>query len=571
MTTPPNTPASRASRPSSRAAAQTPTQTPAQTGALPTADAAGLPTAPGSSMPRAAGILLHPTSLPGPHGIGDLGAAAYRFVELLEAAKQTVWQMMPLGPVGLGNSPYAASSAFAGFPLLIALDQLMGRGWLDESDLHAPDFPPSQVQFDGAAAFKMERLRKAFGRFEQSGTDEDRAELAAFQEQHGAWLNDYALFMALKDAHGGSGWMDWERPLALRQARALAKAHADLAEDVRFHQWVQWVFFWQWAAVRKYANDRRITIVGDIPIFVALDSADVWVHRAQFQMDDEQPKVVAGVPPDAFSKTGQRWGNPIYDWSRMARGGFTWWLDRFKATLQLVDTVRLDHFRGFAAYWAVPADEETAINGKWVPGPGKALFDALAAELGHIPMIVEDLGEITPDVIALRQALGFPGMKVLQFAFGDGPPGEPLAGNPYLPHNYESNCVVYTGTHDNDTTVGWLANLGERERASVLRYLGTDGSRIAHDLTRLAHQSVAAVSVIPLQDLLELGSEARMNVPGRPDANWTWRYTDGMIQHQHTEWLAELTMATGRWQPPPTPEPEDPTPEPEDEEDEAVE
>jgi 4-alpha-glucanotransferase len=342
--------------------------------------------------------------------------------------------------------------------------------------------------------------------------------------------------------------MNWDRPLALREASALAKARQELAAEVRFHQWVQWVFFEQWASVRTYANERGITIVGDIPIFVAWDSADVWVHREQFQMDEEQPKAVAGVPPDAFSKTGQRWGNPLYDWDRMARTGFRWWLDRFKATLELVDTVRLDHFRGFAAYWSVPADEETAINGEWVPGPGTALFDAIAAELGHIPMIVEDLGEITPDVIVLRESLGFPGMKVLQFAFGDDAhDGIPQGENPYLPHNYEPNCVVYSGTHDNDTTVGWFASLSDEERASVLRYVGTDGSRIARDLTRLAHQSVAAIAVIPLQDLLELGPEARMNVPGRPEDNWTWRYQDGVIQPHHTEWLADLTASTARW------------------------
>jgi len=511
------------------------------------------------AMPRAAGILLHPTSLPGPHGIGDLGAAAYRFVEMLEAARQTIWQLMPLGPVGLGNSPYAASSAFAGFPLLIALDQLMGRGWLDAGDLKAPDFPPHHVQFDSAASFKLERLRKAFGRFEQAASGADRAALEAFQEQHRAWLDDYGLFMALKDAHGGSGWMDWDRPLALREADALARARSTLATEIRFHQWVQWVFFWQWASIRKYANERGIMIVGDIPIFVALDSADVWVNRDQFQMDDEQPKQVAGVPPDAFSKTGQRWGNPLYAWDRMAKTGYRWWLDRFKATLELVDTVRLDHFRGFAAYWSVPATEKTAIKGKWVPGPGRALFDALAAELGPIPMIVEDLGDITPDVIALREELGFPGMKVLQFAFGDDAWGIPQGENLYLPHNYEPNYAVYTGTHDNDTTVGWFKSLSKEGRASALRYIGTDGKRIARDLTRLAHQSVAAVAVIPLQDLLELGPEGRMNVPGKPEDNWTWRYTADMIQPEQVSWLADLTAATARWtdpNKPPKAEPE---------------
>jgi 4-alpha-glucanotransferase len=502
------------------------------------------------ALPRAAGILLHPTSLPAPHGIGDLGAAAYRFVELLEAARQTIWQVMPLGPVGLGNSPYAASSAFAGFPLLIALDQLTGRGWLDQSDLEAPDFPPRHVQFEAAHGFKMERLHKAFSRFEQHASGEDRAALEAFQAQHRAWLDDYGLFMALKDANGGSGWMDWDSPLALRKPRALAQARERLAGEVRFHQWVQWVFFWQWASIRRYANERGILIVGDIPIFVALDSSDVWVNRDQFQMDGAEPKQVAGVPPDAFSTTGQRWGNPLYAWDRMAKTGYRWWLDRFKATLELVDTVRLDHFRGFAAYWSVPATEKTAIRGTWVPGPGRALFDALAAELGAIPMIVEDLGEITPDVIALREELGFPGMKVLQFAFGDDAGGIPKGENPYLPHNYEQNCAVYTGTHDNDTTAGWFRSLGDEERASVQRYIGTDGTRIARDLTRLAQQSVAAAAVIPLQDLLELGSEGRMNVPGKPEDNWTWRYTGEMVTPEQVGWLADLTAATGRWRDP---------------------
>lgn len=511
------------------------------------------PTAGPDATVRKAGILLHPTSLPGPHGVGDLGAAAYRFVEFLEAARQTVWQMMPLGPVGLGNSPYAASSAFAGFPLLIALDQLMGRGWLDESDLHAPEFPPDKVQFDAAHGFKQERLRKAFGRCEQQATDEDRAALAEFVERQAGWLDDFALFMALKDEHGGSGWMDWAPPLALREPAALAAARDRLAEDIRFHQWVQWIFFGQWASVRRYANDRGIIIVGDIPIFVALDSADVWVHREQFQMEGAVPVAVAGVPPDAFSKTGQRWGNPLYNWEKMAENGYRWWLDRFRATLELVDTVRLDHFRGFAAYWRVPADEETAINGTWVPGPGKALFDAVEAEFGHIPLIVEDLGEITPDVIALREELGFPGMKVLQFAFGDDAFGTPKGRNPYLPHNYDPNYVVYTGTHDNDTTVGWFHSLGAEERHAVVRYVGTDGSQIARDLTRLAYQSVAEIAVTPLQDVLELGSEGRMNVPGQPEHNWAWRYTEGMIQPHHAEWLADLAAATARWQAPQAP------------------
>jgi len=504
----------------------------------------------GQALPRSSGILLHPTSLPGPHGIGDFGAAAYRFVDVLEAARQSIWQMMPLGPVGMGNSPYSARSAFAGAPILISLERLAERGWLSPDDVEGEQFSDSMVQYEQVERFKLDRLRRAFKRFEQVASGDDQAAFGGFGEQHAGWLDDYALFMALKDVHQQSAWMDWDQPLALREADALATARHDLAPDVRFQSWMQWVFFEQWTAVRQYANERGITIVGDIPIFVALDSSDVWVNRPLFKMDEHgQPTVVAGVPPDAFSETGQRWGNPLYDWERMATNGYRWWVERVRATLELVDTVRLDHFRGFAAYWEVPAEEETAINGSWVPGPGQALFDALTSNLGHIPMIVEDLGMITPDVELLREALGFPGMKVLQFAFGDDAHGVPKGQNPYLPHNYIPNCAVYTGTHDNNTTVGWLESLSDAERASVLRYLDRDGSRIAMDLIRVAWQSVAAVAVTPLQDLLELGQAARMNLPGQPEHNWTWRYSEEMIDRWRIEWLADLTARCARWTP----------------------
>jgi 4-alpha-glucanotransferase len=497
---------------------------------------------------RASGILLHPTSLPGPHGVGDLGAGIYRFVEFLMAARQTLWQVMPLGPVGLGNSPYAASSAFAGNPLLIALDQVVGRGWLDGSDLAGPDFPPDQVQFADAATFKIGKLRRAFERFEATASPSDRERLARFGEEQAAWLDDYALFMALKETHDGRAWFDWEIGVALRHPDALTDARQGLDRPMRFQRFVQWLFFEQWTAARRYANERGIRIIGDIPIFVAQDSADVWVNRHLFHLDERgQPTVVAGVPPDAFSVTGQRWGNPLYDWERLSETEFSWWIERFRATLQLVDTVRLDHFRGFESYWEVPAEHETAEHGRWVEGPRDGLFAAIAAQLGRIPMIVEDLGEITPDVHALRERLGFPGMKVLQFAFGDDARGEPTGRNPYLPHNYLRDCVAYTGTHDNDTTVGWFDALGAAERASVLRYLGTDGHDIAWDLIRLALSSVAEWAVVPLQDVLSLGADARMNVPGRPEDNWTWRYTEGALTPAHAERLAELTMTYGRW------------------------
>ena len=496
---------------------------------------------------RASGLLLHPTSLPGPHGVGDLGAGVYRWIEFLQAGRQTLWQVMPLGPVGMGNSPYAARSAFAGSPLLIALDQLAGRGWLDRSDLDGPDFPPHHVRYDEAGAFKLDALARAFGRFEADPAG-GRDHFAHFCERHRTWLDDYALFMAIKEAEGGRAWFDWEPGLALREPGALADARRALGARVRFHQFTQWVFFGQWEAARRYANERGIRMVGDIPIFVAHDSSDVWANRDDFYLDARgRPTVVAGVPPDYFSPTGQRWGNPLYNWERLAARGYHWWIERFRATLELVDVIRLDHFRGFQAYWEVPAEHETALHGRWVPGPREALFDAVEARLGRVPMIVEDLGEITPDVIELRDRLGFPGMKVLQFAFGEDARGVPTGRNPYLPHNYEPEFVVYTGTHDNDTTVGWFAGLSEAERASALRYVGGDGREIAWDLIRLALQSVAEWAIVPLQDVLGLGSEARMNVPGRPEDNWTWRYADGALTPAHAERLADLTAACGRW------------------------
>ncbi|MBA2447436.1 MAG: 4-alpha-glucanotransferase, partial [Chloroflexi bacterium] len=473
---------------------------------------------------RAAGILLHPTSLPSPHGVGDLGAGVYRFVEFLGAARQTLWQVMPLGPVGMGNSPYAARSAFVGNPLLIALDQLAGRGWVAWSDLAGPGFPLDRVEYGAATDFKLAVLGRAFERFDGVASADDRADFERFREQERGWLDDYALFMALREVHGGRGWWDWAPGVALREPEALAAAHRDLDKRVRFHQFGQWIFARQWAAARRYANERGIRVIGDIPIFVAHDSVDVWAHRELFHLDAAgRPTVVAGVPPDYFSVTGQRWGNPLYDWARMAEEGYRWWIERFRATLGQFDVVRLDHFRGFQAYWEVPAEQETALHGRWVDGPREALFDAVAAELGRVPMIVEDLGEITPDVIELRDRLGFPGLKVLQFAFAEDARAVPTGRNAYLPHNYEPNAVVYTGTHDNDTTVGWFSALGDDERAAGLRYVGTDGRDIAWDLIRLAFASVAQWAIVPLQDVLGLGSQARMNVPGRPDGNWAWR------------------------------------------------
>ena len=505
-------------------------------------------TDPVERRPRAAGILLHPTSLPGAHGVGDLGAGVYRFVERLAEARQTLWQIMPLGPVGLGNSPYAARSAFAGNPLLIALDQLVGRDWLEPEDLDGPDFAVDRVDYEGAERFKMAALGRAFDQFRTIDDYDDEGRWQAFCERRRAWLDDYALFMAIKEAHGGAAWFDWPPELALRAPDALAAAGRDLESRVAFHRWVQWVFAEQWGAAHRYANERGVQILGDIPIFVAEDSADVWANRDDFHLDERgRPTVVAGVPPDYFSPTGQRWGNPLYNWERQAQSGYRWWIERFRATLELVDAVRLDHFRGFQAYWEVPAEHDTALDGRWVAGPREGLFVAVEAALGRVPMVVEDLGEITPDVVELRERLGFPGMKVLQFAFGEDARGVPTGENPYLPHNYEPDFVAYTGTHDNDTTVGWFATREPAERAAVLRYLGTDGQDIAWDLIRLALSSVAEWVIVPLQDVLGLGSEARMNVPGQPTENWAWRYVEDAFSPEHAARLADLTATYGRW------------------------
>jgi 4-alpha-glucanotransferase len=496
---------------------------------------------------RSSGILLHPTSLPGTGGVGDLGLAAHRFVDFLAAAKQSLWQFLPLGPVGLGNSPYAARSAFAGNPLLIDLDRLVECGWLTDLEQgEGAGGPPDRVRYDQASASKQATIARAHRRFEADARPDERAEFEQFRARQRGWLDDFALFMALKEVHKESAWFDWDEALVRRQPEALEAARRELAASVRREQFAQYLFFKQWGALKSYANAHGIRLVGDIPIFVAHDSADVWAHQDLFFLDPTgRATVVAGVPPDLFSATGQRWGNPLYRWARLAEQGYAWWIERFRHTFQLVDIARLDHFRGFQAYWEVPAAHATAETGRWVAGPGAALFEAVEAALGRVPVIVEDLGLITPEVVLLRDRLGYPGMKVLQFAFGDD------ATNPYLPHNYTQDCVVYTGTHDNDTTVGWFASLPEAERHNVRRYLGTHGDDIAWDLIRCALASVADTAIVPLQDVLALGSEARMNLPGKPDGNWAWRYREDQLRPEHAERLAELTEVYGRAAVPP--------------------
>jgi 4-alpha-glucanotransferase len=493
-------------------------------------------------FPRSSGILLHPTSLPGPYGSGDLGASAYQFVDWLVSAGQTLWQMLPLGPAGMANSPYMSLSAFAGSPLLIDLEELLSRGWLIQKDLQP--FPVSsnpRVQYPEVTVWRMNLLWKAAQNFFEHGNEKDRQQYAAFCEEEKKWLNDYTLFQALNDHYGGKEWVVWDRDLVHRKPSALRQAAEEWTAQVNYHKFMQWCFARQWKKLKKYANDRNIKLVGDIPIFVAHHSADVWSNQEAFSLNkDGRPLIVAGVPPDYFSEDGQRWGNPLYRWDVMKRQKYSWWIERFKKTFELFDILRIDHFRGFEAYWRIPAKEKTARIGKWVKGPGQDLFKAIIKELGTLPIIAEDLGVVTPGVTALRETFGFPGMKVLQFAFSTDP------NDNFLPHVFTKNYVVYTGTHDNDTTIGWYEKASEHERDFVRRYCNTNGSEIHWDLMKLALQSVADIAVIPFQDVLGLGSEGRMNFPGTVDGNWEWRFTWEQLDPWITNRLYELSALYGR-------------------------
>jgi 4-alpha-glucanotransferase len=493
-------------------------------------------------FPRGSGILMHLTSLPGRFGIGDLGDAAYRFVDFLAAAKQQYWQIMPLGPTSYGDSPYQALSAFAGNPLLISLERLVEERFLAPWDLDTvPPLPNDRVDFGPVIKFKQTLLRLSYENFRANSSDALKSGLSDFIAANDWWLEDYALFAALKEHHGGANWTSWEKDVATHQPAALERWREALSEQVGFQRYVQFLFHRQWSELKAYANERGISIIGDAPIFVSYDSADAWAHPSLFHFDAEgQPTLVAGVPPDYFSPTGQLWGNPLYDWEAMRRDGYAWWIDRFKRAFEQVDVVRLDHFRGFEACWAVPAGEETAINGEWLKSPGSELFQAVGAALGPLRLVAEDLGLITPEVEALREECGFPGMKVLQFAFS----GEP--DNPHLPYNYERASVVYTGTHDNDTTRGWLNTASEGELDALRRYLGGSSEELDWAMIRLALMSVAHTAVIPLQDILGVGSEGRMNTPGRASGNWGWRFTPGNLTPELARRLAELTEISGR-------------------------
>jgi 4-alpha-glucanotransferase len=495
------------------------------------------------NIPRCSGILLHPTSLPGSYGIGSFNKYAYEWVDLLEQTRQTLWQVLPLGPTGYGDSPYQSFSTFAGNPYLISLEDLVEDGLLEQQVLaNAPTFPDDHVDFGLIYNWKLPVLRRAAAKFGEHADQAQQEDFETFCAGNDEWLDDYALFMALKDAHNGASWNTWDMPLRGREPKAIVQAQEKHAAIIHFHKFTQWIFYRQWETLKRYANEKGIQIVGDIPIYVAMDSADVWSDPEVFFLDDEyQPTVVAGVPPDYFSETGQLWGNPIYRWERMARNNYKWWLRRIRAALRLFDIVRVDHFRGFAGYWEVPAAEETAINGQWVKGPGAHFFNVVKDELGELPIIAEDLGEITPDVVELRNKFNLPGMKILQFAFSTD------ATDKFLPHNYKQNFVVYSGTHDNDTAWGWYQNSStEHERDHFRRYFRTNGHEASWTLIEGAFSSVAVMAVVPLQDVLSLGTDARMNLPGRAAGNWGWRYQPHQIEPHIVERLKEVTLLYGR-------------------------
>lgn len=471
-------------------------------------------------LTRSSGILLHPTSFPGPDGIGDLGPQAYEWIDFLKTAGCAIWQVLPLGPTGYGDSPYQCFSAFAGNHYLVSPALLLDEGMLKIEDLaDRPAFPADGIDYGAAITWKLTLLDRAFAHFK---AEEARwaDEFNAFCAENQNWLDDYALFMALKEAHNGCSWSDWEAPFKQREKKALEAFIAEHEDDIKRHQFRQWLFFRQWKTLKDYAHKNEITIIGDAPIFVSADSVDVWANPDLFYLDESgNPTVVAGVPPDYFSRTGQLWGNPLYRWTKHQETGFAWWISRIRATLKTCDMIRLDHFRGFSGYWEVPFGNPTAEFGRWVKAPGEAFLMAVAKSFdGDLPIIAEDLGEISQDVADLRDEFNLPGMRILQFAFdGD-------ETNAFLPINYIPNTIAYTGTHDNDTTVGWFTSANDKEREYACRYLNTDGHEIAWDLIRAIWSSVAVYAIAPLQDFLSLGTEARQNMPSRAMGNWMYRF-----------------------------------------------
>ena len=502
---------------------------------------------------RSSGVILHPTSLPGPYGIGDLGSSAYAFADFLKASGQHIWQILPLVPTGYGDSPYSGLSAHAGNTLMISPEKLMADNLLPKDILeHTTRFTADKVNFGKVIEFKKKILKEAFQRYKKSPDTKLQTEFLSFCQKHAHWLEDYALFVALKDSHDGKAWDEWEPRYAKCKEEALEKARDELSDEILAEQFYQFLFFKQWHELKRYCNARKISIIGDMPILVAYDSVDVWKNNHLFKLDkDGKPTVVAGVPPDYFSATGQLWGNPLYDWEEMAKDNFRWWIKRFESMLENVDVIRIDHFRGFAGLWEIPAGQKTAEKGKWVSTPGDELFKALVETFDDLPIIVEDLGVITPDVEELRDKYHFPGMRILQMAFG----GDSC--NIDLPHNYIRHSVVYTGGHDHDTVVGWFrskegagstrgAEQIKEERQKCLRYLRSTGKEIHWDFIEAAYASVSCLAIVPLQDVLGLGSSARMNLPASMEGNWNWRYRQELLNDETTKRLAEITALYGR-------------------------
>ncbi|MGE5111241.1 MAG: 4-alpha-glucanotransferase [Acidobacteriaceae bacterium] len=508
-------------------------------------------------FPRSSGLLLHPTSLPGPYGIGDLGPEAYRFADFLHAAGQTIWQVLPLNPTGYADSPYQCFSAFAGNPLLLSLDRLLEQGLLCPSDIGTiPDFPADEVVYGRVIDWKYPILRTAARNFFSTPSPELHAQYDEFCAANASWLDDFALFMAVKEAHGLVMWTLWDRSIAQREPEAMKRWRDRCGISIREHKFWQFEFFRQWSALQQYCHERNIRIMGDIPIYVAHDSADVWARPDLFHLKpDGNPALISGVPPDYFSATGQLWGNPIYRWNLMKANGYQWWIERFRAALGLFDMMRVDHFRGFEAYWEIPGGDKTAQNGRWVKGPGAELFDFVTAALGPLPIVAENLGVITPEVEAIRHRFGYPGMALLQFGYGTDPQGPS-----FRPHNYVRDLVAYTGGHDNDTMVGWwTSGVADstrteddlrREHEFVAQYFGfsLDDPKVEINwvFIRVLYMSVAATVLVPVQDVIGLDSRARMNVPGRPWGNWKWRLVEGQLTSQHQARLEEFTRVYDR-------------------------
>ena len=493
---------------------------------------------------RSSGILFHPTSLPGKYGIGTLGKEAYAFIDFLKKSRQKLWQIFPLGPTGYGDSPYQSFSSFAGIPYLIDFDLLIEAHLLSEEDLRDVFFGDNEEYIDYGAIYnqKYPLLRRAYENFKSSDNHEMRENLEHFKRENASWLNDYSLYISLKNHFNGLPWNEWAHDIKNREHGAMEHYRNELADDIEYHNFIQFLFFKQWGDVKRYANENGIKIIGDIPIFVAADSSDAWANPEIFLFDEERkPVKVAGVPPDYFSATGQLWGNPLYNWQKLKETNYSWWVERVRANLSTCDIIRIDHFRGFEAYWAVPYGDDTAINGQWVKGPGIDLFNKIKEELGELPIIAEDLGLMTQGVIDLREATGFPGMKILGFAF------DSEEENDYLPHTYTKNCVVYTGTHDNDTLIGWFTKAKEKDKQFARDYLNSQTDDNIHwDAIRGAWSSVANMAIAPIQDFLGLGSEARINTPGVASGNWQWRLKDGVLTDELAEKIAKFTKVYSR-------------------------